>query len=271
MNDIVTHNTAIIGVTGCGKSYLCFHLIDSIVALNIKVLILDVSRQHFAHMHAHTPHALKTPADVAAWIASNRPIGVHQYAISQSYPQTTSEFVQAAFDQLAKTQLQPGRNEPAKLCVILEEAHSLIPEWNQVAQQTDTNHVNRTARVILQGRKYGMGCIIVSQRTANVTKTILNQCNTIFALQSFDQTGLDFLKNYMGEGYARAISTMPIRHAILVGKASSSTRPVMFEAVDLSNRWNAPRQPEAATPTNPDEAQTPNDTAPADLHGRGGQ
>jgi len=82
-----------------------------------------------------------------------------------------------------------------------------------------------------------MGALVISQRTANVTKTILNQCNTIFALQSFDQTGLDFLKNYMGEEYSHAISTLPERHAVLVGKASSSSRPLIVKIEDMGTRW----------------------------------
>jgi hypothetical protein len=52
-------------------------------------------------------------------------------------------------------------------------------------------------------------------------------------MQSFDQTGLDFLKNYMGDDYANTISTMPTRHSILVGKASSSNRPIMFKITEL--------------------------------------
>lgn len=121
--------------------------------------------------------------------------------------------------------------------MVLEEAHTLIPEWNQVAQSSDTHQVNRSARVVLQGRKFGLGTLLITQRTANVTKTILNQCNTIFALRSFDQTGLDFLRNYMGEAYSRAISTLPQFTAVLVGKASSSTRPLIFKISDFASRW----------------------------------
>ena len=102
-----------------------------------------------------------------------------------------------------------------------------------MSERNDTDYVNRTARVILQGRKFGVGSLIITQRTANVTKTILNQCNSIIALQSFDQTGLDFLKNYMGDEYSNSISTLPLRHAILVGKASSSSRPVIFKIDEL--------------------------------------
>jgi DNA helicase HerA-like ATPase len=144
-------------------------------------------------------------------------------------PDIASKFVLEAFNYITETvKLIPGKNEEAKLCIVFEEAHSIIPEWNQVADRRDSDFVNTTARIILQGRKFGMGSMIVIQRTANVVKTILNQCNTIFALQSFDQTGLDFLRNYMGDEYSNSISTLPLRHAILVGKASSSSRPVIL-------------------------------------------
>lgn len=239
LEDIVTHNTAIIGVTGSGKSYLTFYLIEALVAKEIRVLILDVSREHYQYLLHLNPHQLRRESDVETWLndPNSSLIGIHQYATSTSFPATTANFVQAAFNVISQSHLQVGRNLPAKLCIIFEEAHSLIPEWNQVAQSSDIQHVNRTARIILQGRKFGLGSIIVTQRTANVTKTILNQCNSIFAFQSFDQTGLDFLSNYMGEGYSRTISSLPQYHSILVGKASSSKRPIIFKIKDLSDRW----------------------------------
>lgn len=238
VQDIVTHNTAIIGVTGSGKSYLAFHLIEAMARNGIKVLILDISRQHDIYLTQHSPVPLRTPGEVKDWLESPAPIGIHQFALdSDGYPKVTADFVHAAFNEISKTPLRRGENIPARLCCVFEEAHSLIPEWNQVARQGDEREVNRTARTILQGRKFGMGALIITQRTANVTKTILNQCNTMFALQSFDQTGLDFLRNYMGEEYAHAISTLPTRHAVLVGKASSSTRPLLFSVVDMSTRW----------------------------------
>jgi hypothetical protein len=230
LQDIVTHNSAILGVTGSGKSFLSFHLTRGLVGAGVKVLILDASRQHFVHLAGCNPVHLASVRDLATWLPSRDLVAVHQFAPAVNYPQTTSEFAQAVFEHLQGTiTLQRGQNEPARLAIILEEAHSLVPEWNQVAQRGDEQFVNRTARVLLQGRKYGLGCILISQRTANVTKTMLNQCNTIFALQSFDQTGLDFLQNYMGAEYAQALSVLPARHAVMVGKASCSPRPLIVQ------------------------------------------
>jgi hypothetical protein len=242
--DLVTHNSALIGVTGSGKSFLAFDLIEGIVAAGIKVLILDVSRQHDLYLRHLGPTALTRAEDVGTWFTSESSVAIHQFATAnRGYALATAQFVEAALAEVSRQPLVRGQNSPARLCVVLEEAHSLIPEWNQVADRNDTDFVNRAARAILQGRKYGMGAMIITQRTANVTKTILNQCNSIFALQSFDQTGLDFLRNYMGEEYSHAISTLPSRHAILVGMASSSKRPVVFRVHDFTDRWR--EEPEA--------------------------
>jgi uncharacterized protein len=229
LEDAITHNMAVIGVTGSGKTYLALELINAMYRSNKKILILDVTRQHYLFLAHLQPKALRSAGEVAAWLDDpSCPIGIHQFAAGGTLPSVTHQFVESAFNHIRDTvTLEVGRNEKARLCIVMEEAHSLIPEWNQ-ADQGDSPHVNTTARVILQGRKYGIGTLVITQRTASVVKTVLNQCNTMFALQSFDQTGLDFLKNYMGNDYCTAITNLAPRHAILVGKASSSARPVLL-------------------------------------------
>jgi len=242
LDDIVTHNTALIGVTGSGKSYLAFHLIESLLRKEIKVMILDLTREHYLYLHKHNPYILKNSSDVKAWLTTSDTsnLAIHQFATAISFPASTYEFTKAAFDIISSYKLTAGKNLPARLCIILEEAHSLIPEWNQVSVQGDKDQVNNTARIILQGRKFGLGTILITQRTANVTKTILNQCNTIIAFQSFDQTGLEFLRNYMGDEYSGALSRLPQRQAVLVGKSSSSQKPIIFQIANFQDRWEGP-------------------------------
>lgn len=119
--------------------------------------------------------------------------------------------------------------ENARLCLVLEEAHSLVPEWNSVAHDGDRNATNGTAKAILQGRKYGFGCLLITQRTANVTKSILNQCNTIFGLRVFDATGMDFLSNYIGSDYASLLATLPPRHCVAFGRSLNTQNPLIVE------------------------------------------
>jgi hypothetical protein len=94
----------------------------------------------------------------------------------------------------------------------------------------DRAAANGTARAILQGRKYGMGCLLITQRTANVTKTILNQCNSVFAMRTFDDTGKEFLANYLGRSYADVLPNLSERHAIFFGRASQCENPVLMRA-----------------------------------------
>jgi len=122
--------------------------------------------------------------------------------------------------------------DAARACLVYEEAHSLVPEWNSVASDGDKNATAATARAIFQGRKFGLGCLLVTQRTANVTKTILNQCNSIFAMRTFDDTGKEFLGNYIGSDYARVLPSLKERHAVFFGKASSCDDPVLIRLND---------------------------------------
>ncbi len=109
----------------------------------------------------------------------------------------------------------------------VEEAHSLVPEWSSTVNEAERSAVNGTARAILQGRKYGLGCLLITQRTANVTKSILNQCNTIVGMRIYDATGMGFLENYIGSAHARLLASLPERHAVVFGRASSCNAPII--------------------------------------------
>lgn len=132
-------------------------------------------------------------------------------------------------------------NNAAKYLIVFEEAHSLVPEWNSTANKGDDSASNGTAKVILQGRKYGLGSLVVTQRTANISKSILNQCNTIFAMRVFDDTGKAFLENYIGSDYANTLPTLEERSAIVVGKALRLKQPVI---VRLNNKNDIIRKTE---------------------------
>ena len=122
----------------------------------------------------------------------------------------------------------------ATIWLVLEEAHSLVPEWNSTTSEAERQAVNATARALLQGRKYGYGCLLVTQRTANVTKSILNQCNTIFGMRVYDATGMEFLENYVGPSYARLLVSLKDRCAVVFGRASSCNAPIIVELNDAT-------------------------------------
>jgi hypothetical protein len=113
--------------------------------------------------------------------------------------------------------LGPTPTEAARLALVLEEAHLLVPEFSFAADQGDREASNGIARVVLQGRKYGLGAIVVAQRTANVSKSVLTQCMTTVALRTMDETGQSFLANQLGEHAASALNKLPDYTAYVAG------------------------------------------------------
>jgi hypothetical protein len=283
--ELVTHNTAILGILGIGKSCLAFEVVERLLADGIKVICLDITDEYketlkeFVYDPTNDPTYKellnqtgdkgktkfnKNPEDggnksvvkdaanafVEGFIShgTNRNLLVVNPSTFEVWKQfgqwfkddpamaslTPTEITQIFTEAALKACQKLGRVKPntARVCLVYEEAHSLIPEWNTIVNEGDKAAVNGTARAILQGRKFGLGCLLITQRTANVTKTILNQCNTVFAMRTFDETGKDFLSNYIGKNYTESLSSLPERHAVFFGKASSCENPVLIRLND---------------------------------------
>ncbi|HQM27471.1 MAG TPA: DUF87 domain-containing protein [Syntrophorhabdus sp.] len=293
-NLLVTHNTAILGILGVGKSFLAIELVERIIKDDIKVICLDLTNQYAKELdqyyslseeqseldelasigisggsnvqqnveeggsiqqfHDLAKEKIKVfldttnqtkkikifnPAQYEVWRQDSKPFSGKASMVALTPTEITRIFAEATLEVLQ----EQGMSDRAKCCIVFEEAHSLVPEWNAVASEGDKTATNGTAKAILQGRKYGLGCILITQRTANVTKTILNQCNTIFALRIFDATGMDFLKNYIGEDYAGVLSTLEDRYAVVFGRASSCRDPVLIRLNDRNDFIRTFRQP----------------------------
>jgi hypothetical protein len=289
IDELVTHNTAILGILGVGKSMLAIELIERMIAQEIKVICLDLTNQYSKEMSDFYDSAyeedclqkLNAASDKDKEAFCNNPEeGGSLPNLSEAIYADLTEFLDAGNQRRIKiynpssfvatkqqrepSQYKDGNNwmrgaglfsvtpveitkiiseatldilsaemtDKARACLVYEEAHSLVPEWNSVVNEGDKNATSGTARAILQGRKYGLGCLLITQRTANVTKTILNQCNSIFAMRTFDETGKDFLSNYIGKDYSSGLSSIPERHAVFFGKASSCENPVLIRLND---------------------------------------
>lgn len=290
---LVTHNAAILGILGVGKSYLALELVERMISAGIKVVCLDLTNQYAdelgpfldadvesaardelekigptgktkvkknveeggsvreftakikeqlgAFWAPANPQKLRilNPARFEVWRQDSKP---YQEQASMA-TLTPTEITRIITESILEVLQSQGMTGQARCCVVYEEAHSLIPEWNAVASDGDKTATNGTAKAILQGRKFGLGCLVITQRTANVTKSILNQCNTVFGLRVFDATGMEFLKNYIGEDYVGVLSTLEDRHAMVFGRASSCRDPVLTRLNDRADFIGGFREP----------------------------
>lgn len=283
-NSLVTHNTAILGILGIGKSRLTFELIQKVInTTDTKVICIDITNQYFTELQKYiNPNKIfaeskatlsrirkqsgktgsRTNSNewgnekfyqtiikrrIHAFNKSKGKILVFNpdwhkvkkarssFNIEYADDLTIAEKTRVISEQVFMYAMSQGETNEARFLLVFEEAHSLIPEWNSTANPGDQSASNGTAKVILQGRKYGLGSFVVTQRTANISKSILNQCNTIFALRVFDDTGKQFLENYIGSDYANVLPTLEERHCIAVGKAMKLKQPIILKLNDMEN------------------------------------
>jgi hypothetical protein len=275
LNDAVTHNTAILGVLGCGKTYFTLELIARLVQQGIKVICFDITGQYTSELSPYynpdkdleSDNIIKAVIEVEASSVSinveeggnrrlfqdlididieeflrdnERPVRIYNPESYHATKQDSRLFQgQAAIATLTPVEVtriisegileavSDTFSDSARVCLVFEEAHSLIPEWTSISFEGDRQASMGTAKAILQGRKYGLGCVVVTQRTANVVKSVLNQCNTIFAMRTFDATGMEFLSNYIGRDYTNVLSVLEDRNAVAYGRAISSDSPLI--------------------------------------------
>lgn len=109
---------------------------------------------------------------------------------------------------------QGGKNRP--LLLVMEEAHNYL---NDNFKGTASSIVQR---IVKEGRKYGIGAMIVSQRPSEINSTILSQCGTIVSLRLSNSTDRGHVTGTVTDNLDGLMSMLPILktgEAIIVGES----------------------------------------------------
>lgn len=226
LRQLSLHHTAILGTTGTGKTHLAFDLVHGLAESGVNVVCVDATGQ-YRQRFPEPEHAHVSEGAVKDFLDGDKRIAVYSLDPKQNAIDETNKLAKAVFKWASgKPYFQADEN--ARCVLLLEEAHNYIPEGFQIDDWRLKAAAQDTSRLLMESRKFGLGFILVSQRTAMVTKSALSQCNTVFAFQAFDQTGLDYLAGLCGSALARAIPTLPARSAVAMGRGLTSARPVIF-------------------------------------------
>jgi DNA helicase HerA-like ATPase len=109
-------------------------------------------------------------------------------------------------------------------------------------------------QIALQGRKYGVGLLVVTQRTALVSKTILSQCNTLLTHSLINQASLNFVYTVYSSQHTRLIPNLGRFEFLAFGKALRAERPVLLKRPfdpakkAASHALRRPLEPQQAMP-----------------------
>jgi len=125
----------------------------------------------------------------------------------------------------------PGVGRDRPLLMFYEEAHSYLPKGGSA--QFVAGYASRAVRRIFkEGRKYGIGAIVVSQRPSDLDETALSQCGTFFALRLSNSDDQGRIKSIVPDSLGGLIDLLP---ALRTGEAL-----ILGEAVQIPSRVRLP-------------------------------
>lgn len=194
-----------------------------------------------------------------SWLGGDRPIAVLDLSGIPSTVLTTliGALLRVVYDCIfwARNLPEGGRARP--LLVVLEEAHTYLGAGggNRASESV--------RRIVKEGRKYGMGAMLVSQRPSEIDGTILSQCGTLVAMRLTNAADRGQVSAAVQDNLEGLLATLPALRtgeAIVVGEAEHLPMRVLVEAGERSRRpdsedpriftrpgeqggWNVPRRP----------------------------
>ncbi|MBR1702714.1 MAG: ATP-binding protein [Lachnospiraceae bacterium] len=137
-----------------------------------------------------------------------------------------------------------GRNRP--LLIAYEEAHTYLGKGNTFYAK------DAVERIFKEGRKFGLGAMVISQRPSELSETILAQVGTFIALRLTNSSDQSIVKSMAPDNMSSLINLLPslrIGEAVIVG-----------EAINIPSRVKLPLQTPRPDSSDPDVVSAWNKT-----------
>jgi hypothetical protein len=122
--------------------------------------------------------------------------------------------------------------------LVLEEAHNFIQQHAPHAEEATVTPIQMCRsvfeKIAREGRKFGLGLVLSSQRPSELSPTVLAQCNTFLLHRIVNDRDQELIKKLVPgnlAGLLRELPSLPSRQAVLLGGATPV--PVLVEMNEL--------------------------------------
>lgn len=177
---------------------------------------------------------------VSDYIGSDDASGAQVSIIDLSFVPTevihvvTAVVARMVFESLQRYRVLNGQSLPTVL--IMEEAHTFIRRYRDDVETQDgaATCCQVFERIAREGRKFGLGLVLSSQRPSELSPTVLSQCNTFLLHRISNDRDQELVQRLVPDnlrGLLRDLPSLPSQNAILMGWATEL--PVLVKMNDL--------------------------------------
>lgn len=135
---------------------------------------------------------------------------------------------------------QKKYNKVLPTALVIEEAHNFISKYK--ADSDDLSSATLCTRtfekIAKEGRKFGLGLVLSSQRPSELSPTVLSQCNTFLLHRIVNDVDQQLVGKLVPDNLGKILNelpTLPTRKAILLGWASPV--PILVEMNELEEKY----------------------------------
>jgi uncharacterized protein len=135
--------------------------------------------------------------------------------------------------KLWQTQVE---READPVVLVCEEAHRYVPDIGEAQYGPAQEAIRRIAK---EGRKYGIGLMLVSQRPSEVESTVLSQCNSWIVHRITNETDRRHVQSILPDSLAsltKVLSGLRRQEAIFVGQAAVLPSRILIRTLDEKQR-----------------------------------
>ena len=127
------------------------------------------------------------------------------------------------------------------IVLVLEEAHRYINEEDIGEYKLGNYYIQKIAR---EGRKFGIGLIVSSQRPSELSKSVISQCNSFIIHRLTNKSDNEFVYRILSnhsKGYLNLLSGLEKQHALVCGEAFGFTDIVKIETANPTPKSEDPK------------------------------
>ncbi|OWO94522.1 ATPase [Rhizobium esperanzae] len=159
------------------------------------------------------------PQLLASWLGHDRPITVLDLSgvPSSILTRLIGGILNIIYEALFWSREMPEGGRARPLLVVMEEAHRYLGREDAGPAR------DAVQRIVKEGRKFGLGAMIVSQRPSEIDDTILSQCGTFFSLRLSNSSDRSKVQAALPDSLSGIVDSLPVLRtgeAVITGEAA---------------------------------------------------